>query len=162
MESDIATLAGSENLNLTDHFTVEELTRSEYALRRGIDNTPDAEVTANLQVLAQGLERARTALGAPIVISSGYRSAKVNAAIGGAVGSFHQKGLAADFKVPGMSVLDACKKLEAAKDHIRYDKLIYEFGAWVHLQFADVDESPRMAEYTIKNAKEGYLSGVLA
>lgn len=151
---------------MTENFTLEELTRSDYAIRKGLDNTPNPDVEANLLILAQGLERIRELLGKPLIISSGYRSPKVNAGIGGAPNSYHTKGLAADFTVPGMTPAQVCYELEAFKDQVLYDKIILEFphsatGGWVHVQFAEVEEPPRKTSWTIRSPKEGYLQGIV-
>ncbi len=145
---------------LTEHFTYAELTFSEYAVRHGLDNTPGMDEGSNLLTLAEGLERVRAVLGRPLHISSGYRCLKVNSAIGGAAGSYHTLGLAADFTVQGMSVLDACRAIEFAKAKIQYDKLIYEYGRWVHIQFPEEDEKPRMLGFSIMNKITGYVPGI--
>ena len=59
-------------MNLTEHFTLEELTASEIAVRNGLDNTPDPLVLANLHSLAKGLEHVREVLAKPIIINSGF------------------------------------------------------------------------------------------
>ena len=143
-------------MQLSEHFTLDELVASEYAIRHHIDNTPSDEIVANLQSLADGLERARRVLNRPMIVSSGYRCPKVNAGIGGSKGSFHMKGLAADFTVVGLSVEDACSMLDRAKLDIQYDKLILEFGRWIHLQFPDVEMAPRLTSYIIRNRQSGY------
>jgi len=105
---------------LTEHFSLNELVFSEYAVRHHIDNTPDDEIVANLQMLADGLERCRAVLGnRPMIVSSGYRSPKVNSGIGGSKGSYHMKGLAADFRVVGMDTADACALLDTMKLKIK-------------------------------------------
>jgi len=122
--------------NLTEHFGIEELTRSEYALRNGLDNTPDPEVIANLFALCNNvLEPLRTILGVPIHINSGYRSPVVNRGIGGAATSQHQDGLAADLIVPGKQNIRVVRTLHI--EGIPYDQLIYEFGeeGWVHVSW---------------------------
>lgn len=130
-------------MNLSNHFTLEELTNSEYATRKGIDNTPSPEVCANLQVLANGLERVRALIGGPMRISSGYRSPKLNSAIGGATDSYHLRGLAADFTCPAYgSPKDIAECIADHEDAIGFDKLIYE-GTWVHVQFPDAEDAPR-------------------
>ena len=121
-------------MNLTAHFTVEELTRSEIALRKGLDNTPDEEASKNLKVLAMGLERVRGLLGQPMHINSGYRSKIVNDAVGSKDTSAHRKGFAADFVCPGYgSPIQICKAIRDSE--IPYDQLIHEFGSWVHISF---------------------------
>ena len=142
------------------HFSLHELTASEYAARHGIDNSPNAEILANINILMDGLERARTVLDKPMSISSGYRSPKVKAGAGGSKASYHMRGLAADFTCPGMTPKDVCNALEAAKQIIQYDKIILEYGRWTHIQFPDVDEEPRMQSFTIMSKETGYEQGI--
>lgn len=123
-------------MNLSAHFTLAELVASDYALRHGIANTPtDPHVLGNLHVLADGLERCRAILGQPMIISSGYRCPEVNAAVGGSAKSAHMRGLAADFRVPGMNPRAVCLALQ---DHpeVGFDQLIYE-GTWTHIAFPE-------------------------
>ena len=146
---------------MTDNFPLAELIASEYAIRHGIDNTPNDEILANLKTLADGLERARIVLGEPMIVSSGYRSAKVNSAVGGSRTSYHQRGLAADFRCAGQTPAEICKRLAFAADIIQFDKLILEYGRWVHIQFADVDAAPRMQVLTIRSKATGYEPGIV-
>ena len=127
---------------LSEHFTLEELTRSDVATRRAIDNTPDAQTQARLCILAQGLERVRALLAVPMHIDSGYRCPTLNAAIGGARDSRHMVGLAADFVAPDFGAPKAIAEFLADRaDDLRFDQLIQE-GDWVHIAFAD-DTPPR-------------------
>ena len=85
------------NVNLTEHFTLEEFVRSTTAKMRGIDNTPGAYEIANLRLLCKKiLEPARLKMGIPITVTSGYRSPQVNKVVGGVKGSLHLIGKAAD------------------------------------------------------------------
>ena len=120
---------------LSEHFTLEELTFSSTAQRKQIDNEPPAEVLENMKRLAAGLEEVRAALGnKPMRINSGYRSPKLNRAVGGARLSAHMAGYAADFVCPDFgSPLKIVKALAATG--IQFDKLIQE-GTWVHISFA--------------------------
>ena len=120
---------------LSEHFTLEELTFSATAQRKQIDNKPPAEVLDNMKRLAAGLEEVRAALGnKPMRINSGYRSPKLNRAVGGARLSAHMAGYAADFVCPEFgSPLKIVKALAATG--IQFDKLIQE-GTWVHISFA--------------------------
>ena len=120
---------------LSEHFTLEELTFSATAQRKQIDNEPPAEVLENMKRLAAGLEEVRAALGnKPMRINSGYRSPKLNRAVGGARLSAHMAGYAADFVCPDFgSPLKIVKALAATG--IQFDKLIQE-GTWVHISFA--------------------------
>lgn len=114
---------------MSQHFTIAELTFSQTAVRRGIDNTPSPVVVANLTRLAATLEKVR-ALTGPVLVSSGYRSFELNAAVGGARDSAHTLGLAADITVSGMTPRELAKAIRDAK--IEFDQLIYE-GTWVHV-----------------------------
>ena len=120
---------------LSEHFTLEELTFSATAQRKQIDNKPPAEVLENMKRLAAGLEEVRAALGnKPMRINSGYRSPRLNRAVGGARLSAHMAGYAADFVCPEFgSPLKIVKALAATG--IQFDKLIQE-GTWVHISFA--------------------------
>ena len=120
---------------LSEHFTLEELTFSATAQRKQIDNKPPAEVLESMKRLAAGLEEVRAALGnKPMRINSGYRSPKLNRAVGGARLSAHMAGYAADFVCPDFgSPLKIVKALAATG--IQFDKLIQE-GTWVHISFA--------------------------
>ena len=124
-------------MSLTPHFSLQELCESDTAVRKGIDNTPDAEVSANLLLLARGLERLRSILGYPLRITSAYRGPKLNAAIGGSKSSAHMRGLAADFTCAEYgSPLEICKVILAHTDEIGFDQCIQE-GRWVHLSFPE-------------------------
>lgn len=85
---------------ISRHFTLEELTFSQTASRKGIDNKPPLEVVTHLTRLAYCMEQVRALLGGPVRITSGYRSQALNAAIGGAKNSAHMNGYAADFVCP--------------------------------------------------------------
>ena len=122
-------------MNLTEHFRLEELTRSDVAQRRGIDNHAGLEIITHLTQLALGLEKIRQALGdKPLRISSGYRCPELNRAVGGAKLSAHMDGYAADFTCPDFGTpLEIVRAL--TKSNIQFDKLIQE-GTWVHVSFA--------------------------
>lgn len=82
------------------HFTIEELTRSATAEARGIDNTPPPTAVAALNALVDKvLDPLREAWGAPIKITSGYRSSELNRAVGGVAHSQHTLGEAADINL---------------------------------------------------------------
>jgi hypothetical protein len=129
-------------LKLTEHFTLEELTASEIAVRNGLDNTPNPLVLNNLKTLAKGLEDVREVLGRPIIINSGYRSLVVNQLLGSKPTSQHTKGLAADFICPSFgSPKDIIKKIVFSD--IEYDQVILEFDRWVHISFCEEGYKPR-------------------
>lgn len=145
-------------MNLTSHFTLEELILSQTATRLGIDNTPDANALDNLHSLAAGLELVRAALGnRAISVSSGFRCIKLNGAIGSNNTSAHVLGWAADFVCPGFGTpLEVAKALAATT--IKFDQVIYE-GAWVHIS---VDPRNRRELLTahFKGGKTTYTKGI--
>ena len=85
-------------MKLTEHFTLEELTRSTTAKRLNIDNTPSEQIEQELMETAQLLEKIRTVYKKPIIVTSGYRCKKLNDAVGGSKTSQHMKGQAADIR----------------------------------------------------------------
>lgn len=142
---------------LSPHFALDEFLVSQEAVRRGIDNSPDATVRANLVRLAGTLEQVRAALGdVPIVISSGYRCPALNKAIGGAANSAHILGLAVDFTAPSYgTVLATARAIK--QSGIAFDQLIYEYGRWVHLGLSV--GTPRQQLLSIFDAGQ-YLDGL--
>jgi uncharacterized protein YcbK (DUF882 family) len=120
------------------YFTMNELTHSATAIRKGIDNTPDNTAKANLTALvANILDPLREAYGKPIVVSSGYRCAKLNRAVGGVARSQHITGQAADIQSVSKSKADHKKLFELAQRlRLPYDQLIDEYDyKWVHISF---------------------------
>ncbi|MDD2319157.1 MAG: D-Ala-D-Ala carboxypeptidase family metallohydrolase [Geobacteraceae bacterium] len=127
---------------ITEHFTLEELTRSATALRLGLDNTLPAQFYRNVELVAETLERIRTFFGnRPIRVTSCFRSKSVNTAVGGSLTSAHLVAMAADFEVIGVSNIDVCRAIPLIIPE--YDQCIYEFGptGWIHLGLAH--SSPR-------------------
>ncbi len=120
-------------MNLSRNFTLAELTQSQTAARQGIDNTPGPAVLACLVRTAALLEQVRALVGGPVAVSSGYRSAALNRAVGGAANSAHVLGLAADITVPGISPRSLA--LLIRESGIEFDQLIVE-GTWVHIGLA--------------------------
>ena len=130
---------------MTPHFTLAELTATSH---RQFDNTPNEEETANLQKLAEFLERVKEALdGKPIMITSGYRSKPVNDSVGSSDKSQHRTGQAADFKVPGMTPDAVVRAIMAAG--LPFDQIIREFDAWTHVSISD---TPRRQALIIDRA----------
>ena len=126
-------------MNLSPHFTLAELT---YTDHRQLDNTPTQNEISNLQRLANFLEIVKATLGGkPVIITSGYRSKAVNDAVGSKDSSHHRLGLAADFRVPGMTpdaVVRALLKLP-------YQQIIREFDAWTHISIPQTGAPRRQA-----------------
>lgn len=123
---------------LGKHFTLDEFIQSQTAVRKGIDNTPTDEVTANLEALVRNiLDPLRERIGQAITISSGYRSPALNQAVGGAKNSQHLTGEAADINCPAIGQARLFDVVRASG--LPFDQLIDEFGAWVHVSFGIKD-----------------------
>ena len=120
-------------MNLTEHFTLEELTATSH---RQFDNTPNDAEMANLVKLAEFLEQVKAALdGKPVMINSAFRSKQVNDSVGSKDTSQHRTGCAADFKVPGMTPDTVVRAIISAG--LPYDQIIREFDAWTHISISD-------------------------
>ena len=137
-------------MKLSPNFSLEELTFSQVASRRGLNNTPSSKVKENLERLAFFLEQVRKLFNKPILISSGYRSREVNESVGGSKTSQHCEGCAVDFNVKGMSP-DAVVRAIVDND-VPYDQVILEFDSWVHISIPTVKGStPRKQALVIDN-----------
>jgi len=127
-------------MQLSEHFSLQELTASETAARNGLDNTPGPIAYQNLVRLANFLEEVKKVLGGkPIMINSAYRGPEVNAHVGGSKNSQHMVGCAADIKVPGMTPNQICKAIIASE--LQYDQLIREFDSWTHISIPNEESS---------------------
>jgi uncharacterized protein YcbK (DUF882 family) len=130
-------------MNLSEHFTLEELTNSETAARNNWDNTPNATELSNLVRLAAFLEEVKTVLGGkPVMINSAFRSKLVNDGVGSKDSSQHRVGCAADIRVPSMTPDEVVKAVMAAG--IGYDQIIREFDRWTHISIPNnPEDKPR-------------------
>lgn len=124
-------------MQLTQHFTLAELSKSSTADRLGLDNTPPPEVLPALTSTAEMLERIRSTLGVPVTVTSGYRAWAVNKAVGGVTTSDHAQGRAADIVAPRYGTpLQIARALAPLVDVLGIGQLIYErIGntSWVHV-----------------------------
>lgn len=134
---------------LTANFSLEELTRSEAADRNGWDNTPNAQEIENLKRLAALLQQVKSAVGGkPVMINSGFRSKRVNDAVGSKDSSQHRLGCAADIRVPGMKPREVVEACIAAG--IPFDQIILEFDSWTHISVPNTPEfKPRGSKLII-------------
>jgi zinc D-Ala-D-Ala carboxypeptidase len=128
-------------MQLSNNLLLAEVTRSETAKRKGISNMPTAEHIENFKKLAANIfQPIREHFGKPIIISSGYRSAELNKAIGGSLSSQHCSGEAIDIDMDGTDITNA-QIFYYIKDNLNFDQIIWEFGTntnpdWVHVSFA--------------------------
>ena len=144
-------------MQLTEHFSLAELTVSEWAARNHVKNQPSANELANLRKLAVLLEAVRALVKSPLIVTSGFRSKQVNTAIGGSRTSAHVNGLAADFRAVGMSVKALCQAI--ANSGLSFDQLIYEFGddGWCHLGLSNTGNRRQVLT---KDETHDYVAGI--
>ena len=136
-------------MNITPHFTLDELTTTDH---REFDNTPNDQELENLKRLADMLEQVKVVLGGkPIMVNSAFRSKKVNDAVGSKDTSQHRIGCAADIRVPGMTPDAVVRKVIASG--IAFDQIIREFDRWTHISVpSSVDTAPRKQALIIDKA----------
>jgi len=134
-------------MNLSTHFTLEELTITDH---RELENIPNETELANLKRLAEFLETVKTVLGGkPIMVNSAFRSKAVNDAVGSKDTSQHRIGCAADIRVPGLTPDEVVKAVIASG--IGYDQVIREFDRWTHISIPNAG-APRKQALIIDKA----------
>jgi zinc D-Ala-D-Ala carboxypeptidase len=142
---------------LSETFSMADMTISETAARKGINNVPTGQELVNLKSTADRMEDLRRSLGGAVIsISSAYRSRALNAEIGGSNNSDHTRGLAVDFTCSSLGTpYQVCQRIEAAG--VKFDQLIHEFGRWVHIGFGS-----RMRQQSLTIFRgTGYRLGIL-
>lgn len=116
------------------NFKMSELIYSETAIKNNVNNMPDINSLDNLlNLIYYCLQPARELLGAPMIITSGYRNPLVNRLVGGVNSSQHTKGQAADFTVSGITPSQIISIIKTSK--IEFDQLINEYDKWVHISY---------------------------
>lgn len=154
-------------MNLTTNFTLNELTQSETALRKGLDNAPTQDVISALQTLAVNvLQPVRDHYGRGVKVNSGYRSPEVNASVGGSKTSDHCKGQAADIEIPGVANAELAAYI---RDELQFTQLILEFytpgvpdSGWVHVSYDPANLKKQVMTATKRDGKTVYLPGLVA
>lgn len=153
-------------MKLSEHLDLSEVTRSESAKRKGISNMPTEAHIANFKLLAEKIfEPIRTHFRCPIIISSGYRSKELNAAIGGSLTSQHCHGEAIDIDMDGTpNGVTNRMVFDYIKDNLEFDQLIFEFGDkenpdWVHVSYESSGKQRKQILRAVRtNGKTSYLS----
>lgn len=154
-------------MQLTENFSLNEMIKSETALRHGLDNTPPDDVVENLRNLCiYVLQPLRTAYGRGIKVNSGYRAPDVNAAVGGSRTSDHCRGMAADIEIPGVANADLANYIA---QYFNFTQLILEFytpgipdSGWVHVSYDPNNLKRQCLTAMRENGKTVYKPGLIA
>ncbi len=155
----------NRNDQLSEHFTLGELIRSETAERKEIDNMPPAELIPKLKRLCDEiLEPVRNHYSIPFRPNSGYRSPILNREIGGSLKSQHCHAEAVDIEIASISNYDLAVWV---KDNLSFDQLILENyrpgvpnSGWVHVSLKEEQDDNRLAVLTYSNRR--YEAGLIA
>ena len=153
-------------MKLSENFSLKEMTKSQTALRRGIENEPGEEEQANLQQLCeQVLQKVRNHFGKPVTVNSGYRSPELNSAIGGSTTSDHCKGMAADIEIPGVSNYELADWIQ---NNCEFRQLILEFytpgvpdSGWVHVSYNYEENLKKVMTAMKEDGKTVYKLGLI-
>lgn len=143
-----------------------EFTKSQTALREGIDNTPQGEHLDSAKALFENVvQRVRDRFGTT-VINSGYRSPALNKAVGGSATSQHCKGEAADIECPGVANAEVAQWIV---DNCDFDQVILEFytpgipdSGWVHVSYKTAGNRKSILTAMKENGKTVYKPGLIA
>ena len=128
------------------NFTISELIYSQRAEEKKIDNTPNPEALDNmLELIVNCLQPIRDAIKKPIIITSGYRSQKLNKLIGGTKNSQHMTGQAVDFIIQGLKPEYIVNFI--IKSGISFDQLINEYDSWVHVSYIKGKNRKQVLKY---------------
>jgi zinc D-Ala-D-Ala carboxypeptidase len=153
-------------VTLSKNFTLTEFTKSQTALRLGIDNTPSEEHLAAAKLLFENVVQPVRDHFGPTVINSGYRGPALNEAIGGAATSQHCRGEAVDIECPGVP---NHKVAEWIQNNLEYDQLILEFytqgipdSGWVHVSYIPEGNRKQSLTAVKQDGKTVYLQGLIA
>lgn len=152
-------------MNLTKNFTLEEMIKSETALRHGLDNTPGETEIENLKKLAEKvLQPVREHYQKGVKVNSGYRAPEVNAKVGGSKTSDHCKGQAADIEIPGVANAELA---EWISENLEFTQVILEFytpgvpdSGWVHVSYVPGNLKKQVLTATKQDGRTVYLNGL--
>ena len=148
-------------MQLSENFSLLELTKSQTAARKDIDNTPSPEHQENLKLLCTHiLQPGRDHFERVVSVSSGYRSEELCLAIGSKITSQHAKGQAADFEIYGVSNQELANYI---KENLDYDQLILEYwkkedpsSGWVHCSYKGNTNRKQYLKAYKENGKTKY------
>ncbi len=154
-------------MKLTENFSLAEMTKSETALRQGLDNTPGEVEIENMRKLTENvLQPVRDHYERGVKVNSGFRHPDVNAAVGGSRTSDHCKGQAADIEIPGVPNAELAQWIA---DNLEFRQLILEFytpgipdSGWVHVSYVEGDNKKQILTAMKENGKTVYKPGLIA
>lgn len=154
-------------MNLTKNFTLSEMTKSDTALRLGLENEPDEQQLAALTTLCEKvLQPVRDYYGMGVKVNSALRTLPVNRAIGSGDNSHHVRGMAADIEIPGIPNAELA---EWIAEHLEFTQLILEFytpgvpdSGWVHVSYVPEDLKKQVLTAVKRDGKTVYLPGLVA
>jgi hypothetical protein len=144
-------------MQLSKNLALAEVTRSETAKRKGISNMPTPEHIENFKKLAENVfQPIREHFGVPIHLSSGYRSAALNKAVGGSSSSQHCTGEAIDIDMDGTSITNK-QVFDFIRENVNFDQMIWEFGSdtnpdWVHVSYESTGKQRKQVLKAVKQA----------
>lgn len=153
-------------MKLSENFTLAEFTKSQTAIRMGIDNTPGEEHLENAKALFEKIVQPVREQFGPTTINSGYRGPALNEAVGGSSKSQHCKGQAVDIEVPGVPNAEVAEWIE---ENLDFDQLILEFytpgipdSGWVHVSYNGDANRKSVLTAMKENGKTVYKQGLIA
>ena len=153
-------------MQLTNNFSLEEMIKSETALRHDMDNTPgEAEIENLKRLCEQVLQPVRDHFGKGVKVNSGFRHPEVNAKVGGSKTSDHCKGQAADIEIPGVPNGDLAQWIT---ENLDFTQVILEFytpgvpdSGWVHVSYDPQNLKKQALTATKQGGKTVYLPGLV-
>lgn len=122
-----------------EHFTINELSKSDIAKKNGIDNTPDEASKRNLELLVDNiLDPLRRKWRKPIVVNCGYRCEELNKLVKGSKTSQHRFGQAADIEDASRDEAENKRLFDLIREmRLPFDQLINEFDySWIHISYS--------------------------
>jgi zinc D-Ala-D-Ala carboxypeptidase len=149
-------------MKLSKNLTLKEVTKSDTANRLGIDNTPEEFDIKNLRAIAEEVfQPLRDHFGVPLFVSSGFRSKKLNKAIGGSKYSQHMVGEALDIDADVYGSVTNRELFMFIKENLIFDQLIWEFGDddtpnWVHVSYKDKGQNRKQVKRAYRDSKGVY------
>ena len=152
-------------MKLSKNFSLKELTRSQTAIRNGIDNSPNQEQLVCLTALTTAILQPIRETHGRVDINSGLRVLELNRKIGSGASSQHVLGMAADLECPSIDNLQLAKWIE---QNLTFDQLILEFytagiptSGWIHVSYNNQGENRgRVLTASRVDGKTQYTEGI--